>query len=324
MCKRIYAAILLVAVLLGIAACGTTKSARTERNFILSTTPGPKIPAVPAPALAVAEGSVSVRIGYGEYDLETLTVTPPGPGPFPLAVISHGVPFGGEKARRKIRLRRYLPLAEDFARRGYKAVVVARRGFAASSGSYQEGHGCKDSTGLAFALSARNGGIDYAAVIEAFATYPDVDGSKVVVAGQSGGGFAASALASNPPPGLIGIVSFAGGPGRNEERRPPDTRQLQRRRIRARLRQVRRRSDGSRVMAVFDDGQLFWPELVDLAFEAYAANGAPVRLERVGALWFTDNGHYLYRREGRRIWSPLIDAFLDAIGAPNRKPDTAG
>lgn len=324
MCKRIYAAILLVAVLLGIAACGTTKSARTERNFILSTTPGPKIPAVPAPALAVAEGSVSVRIGYGEYDLETLTVTPPGPGPFPLAVISHGVPFGGEKARRKIRLRRYLPLAEDFARRGYKAVVVARRGFAASSGSYQEGHGCKDSTGLAFALSARNGGIDYAAVIEAFATYPDVDGSKVVVAGQSGGGFAASALASNPPPGLIGIVSFAGGRGGMKK---------DGRRIHGNcneegfVRAFGRFGDGATVPALWlysTTDKLFWPELVDRAFEAYAANGAPVRLERVGALWFTDNGHYLYRREGRRIWSPLIDAFLDAIGAPNRKPDTAG
>lgn len=323
MCKRIYAATFLAAALLGVAACGPTKSVRTDRNFVLSATPGLESSTVPVSALVVARGSVSVQIGYGKYDLETLTVTPSGPGPFPLAVISHGVPFGGETARRKIRLRRYLPLAEDFARRGYKAVVFARRGFAASSGPYQEGRGCKDSTGLSFALSARNGGIDYAAVIEAFATYPDVDGSKVVVAGQSGGGFAASALASNPPPGLIGIVSFAGGRGGMKK---------DGRRIRGNcneegfVRAFGRFGDGATVPALWlysTTDKLFWPELVDRAFEAYAANGAPVRLERVGALWFTDNGHYLYRREGRRIWSPLIDAFLDAIGAPNRKPDTA-
>ncbi|MYE59590.1 MAG: hypothetical protein F4X35_08525, partial [Alphaproteobacteria bacterium] len=126
MCKRIYAAILLAAVLLGVAACGTAKSARTERNFTAARAPGSALPAAPGSTLTIAKESVSVRIGYGDYDLETLTVTPPGPGPFPLAVISHGVPFGGETARRKIRLRRYLPLAEDFARRGYKAVVFAR------------------------------------------------------------------------------------------------------------------------------------------------------------------------------------------------------
>ena len=324
MCRRIYAAVLFAAVLLGVAACGTTKSVRIERNFTASPAPESALPDDPATALTVAKGGVTVRIGYGEYNLETLTVTPPGPGPVPLAVISHGVPLGGETARRKIRLRRYLPLAKDFAHRGYKVVVFARRGFASSSGPYQEGWGCGDPSGLSWALSARNGGKDYAAVIAEFAKRPEVDGSRVVVAGQSGGGFAASALASNPPPGLIGIVSFAGGRGgmRKDGRR-----------IRGNcneegfVRAFGRFGDGATVPALWlysTTDKLFWPELVDRAFDAYAANGAPVRLERVGALRFTDNGHLLYRREGRGTWRPLIDAFLDAIGAPNRKPPSKG
>ena len=315
--KRLCAVVMVFAGLLGVAACMSTSSGsvRIERNFAVSGASSPTVSAIPVSDLAVAKGRVAVQIGYGQYDLETLTVTPPGPGPFPLAVISHGV--GNKTARKNLSLRRYLAIAEDFARRGYKSVVFARRGFASSSGSYQEGYSSKDATGLSFALAARNGGKDYAAVIETFAKRPEVDGSTVVVVGQSGGGFAASALASSPPPGLVGIVNFAGGRGgikrggrwirgnRNEE---------------GFVRAFGRFGEEATVPALWlysTTDRLFWPELVDRAFEAYAAGGAPVRLERVGHLGFTDNGHLLYLRDGRRIWRPRIDAFLDAIGAPN-------
>ena len=158
---------------------------------------------------------MTVKIGNRKYKLETLNITPPGAGPFPLAVVSHGTPTrGGKKALRKFRIRDVYAIAEDFARRGYKAVVFARRGYASSKGQFREGYGrCSDATKASYVRVARNGAKDYAAIIEALAREADVDGSTVIAAGHSGGGFVVSALASKPPVGLVGIINFAGGRG---------------------------------------------------------------------------------------------------------------
>ena len=101
---------------------------RKERNFTIAKEPGPTIPAVPESELRVASGMLTVTFsdtGW-DYEIETLTVTPPGSGPFPLVPLS---PTAIRRRSRRIRLRSYLAVAENFARRGYKAVIFARRGF---------------------------------------------------------------------------------------------------------------------------------------------------------------------------------------------------
>ncbi len=311
-----------MAVLPAMAGCAPAgpDTTRIERNFRALPAPEGMRAAFPYSALTVAAGRITVRIARREYDLETLTVTPPGPGPFPLVVISHGVPADrNAAARERKNLRLYLPLGQDFARRGYKAVVFARRGFASSSGSYQEGYQCSDRTGLSLALSARSGGRDFAAVIKAFAKHPNVNSATVVAVGQSGGGLAALALASSPPPGLVGIISFAGGRGGMKK---------DGRRIRGNCNEegfvnaFGQLGESATVPALWlysTTDRLFWPELVDRALNAYTITGAPVSLVRVGALRFAEDGHLLYRGREAAIWRPLIDRFLDAIGAPNRK-----
>ena len=314
---------LLAAPLAGLA-WGDVRAAevRIDRNFTPAAAAGPKAPAIPASALTVSKGSVTVRIDDRDFELETLTVSPPGAGPFPLAVVSHGVPTrGGRDARRNLRIRSMFPVAEDFARRGYKAVVFARRGYASSDGPRADGYGrCREAHRRSYVWAAAEGAKDFDAVIAALSGRPDIDGSKVIVAGQSGGGFAASALAMFAPSGLIGIVNFAGGRGGAKK--------------------GGNCSEDGYVGAFGEFGKdakvpalwlystadrLFWPELVDRAFEAYASNGAPVRLDRVGPLWFHRNGHALAALGGRELWRPRIDDFLNAIGAPNWKeaPDDA-
>lgn len=316
---------LLLAALLAIQVWGHAGPAdaagvRIDRNFPAAAAPGPKVPAIPASELKISRGSVTARIDDRDFELETLTVTPPGAGPFPLAVVSHGVPTrGGRDARRNMRIRSMLPVAEDFARRGYKAVVFARRGYASSDGPVAESYGrCYEAHRRSYVWAAVEGAKDFDAVIEALKGRPDIDGSKVIVAGQSGGGFAVSALAMFAPPGLIGIVNFAGGRGGGHKGGGANDRG--------------NCSEDGFVGAFGDFGKkakvpalwlysttdrLFWPELVDRAFEAYAGNGAPVRLDRVGPLWFTRNGHFLVALGGRELWRPRIDDFLNAIGAPN-------
>lgn len=314
-------ALLLVHLNFGVGTAGADEK-RVERNFAPAGAPGPKARAVPAAALSIARGKLAVRIGSSDYELETLTVTPPGDGPFPLAVVSHGTPTrAGKSARKNVRIRAMLAVAEDFARRGYKAVIFARRGYASSSGSFKESYGrCEDANKRSYIRVARAGAQDFAAVIEALSGRPDIDGSAVIAAGQSGGGFAASALAAEPPPGLIGIVNFAGGRGGQKKGGNCSKHGF--------VHAFGAFGEGARVPALWlysSADTLFWPELVDRAFDAYAGNGAPVRLERVGAVWFSRNGHNLFELGGRELWRPRIDAFLDAIGAPNWEtaPDDA-
>ena len=278
-----------IALALGVSGSGFTATAedRIDRNFEPLGASGPKIPAIPAAALKVTEGSVKVRIGFQKFTLETITVLPPGDGPFPLAVVSHGTPTrGGKAALRTLRIRQMLPIAEDFARRGYKAVVFARRGYASSTGQFQEGYGrCKNANEASYVRLARKGAKDYAAIIKALVSEPDVDGSTVIAAGHSGGGFVVSALASNPPPGLKAVINFAGGRGGTKEQGNCSEAGF-----------VGAFGDfgrGATVPALWlyaTSDRMFWPELIDRALAAYAQNGAPVRLDRVGPCGSVETG----------------------------------
>ena len=177
-----------------------------ERNLVLNKTPGKTSPAILYSNLEVNSGTLAVSIDGEKHELETLTVTPPGKGPFPLVVISHG----NSRNQRRVRLDRYQRIAEDFAERGYIAIVFARRGAASSTGYYVDNmRGCRHlDAGRTSARitppSSRHSQAEQ-----------DIDGSTIIAAGQSGGGFAVLALASQAPSGLVGVVNFSGGRGGN-------------------------------------------------------------------------------------------------------------
>ena len=305
-------AALSILVLSGCQVREAPEKLRVERNFMVKKTSGRLIPPIPLGNLSVSVGRLPVTIDDERHELETLTVTPPGKGPFPLAVISHG----NSRNQRRVKLIRYQTIAEDFAERGYKSVVFARRGAASSTGNYM------DHIGGCWHLGAgRISAKDYAAVIKALTNQPDIDSSMVIAAGQSGGGFGVLALASRPPAGLIGVINFSGGRGGNS------------------LNERYNCFEDGLVSAFAEFGKAaripslwlystadhyFWPELVKRGFAAYAKGGAPVRLEWFGPLLYTDDGHRLYRGEGQYLWSPRISDFLRDIGAPTWKTDSGG
>lgn len=282
-----------------------------DHNLVRAERPGRRVPAIPASDLSVEKGTLPVTIAGAPYSLETLTVTPPGTGPFPLAVISHGNPRDAAN-RRTTKLRTLLPIAEDFARWGYRAVVFARRGFAGSTGEFVEGNGsCPSVTAESFARAGRTAAVDFAAVIEAAAADPRVDRTKVVAAGHSGGGFAVSALASAPPKGLVAVVSFSGGRGS-----PSDHQNCNADALVEAFGAFGRTASVPALWLYSETDRFFWPELVNRSFAAYTATAAPARLAIVGPLWYAKDGHALYRLGGRELWRPALDAFLADIGAP--------
>jgi dienelactone hydrolase len=104
-----------------------------------------------------------------------------------------------------------LPEAIEFARRGWTAAIVMRRGYGDSGGGFAEDRGsCQDPSYLRAAAAAV---ADLKAAIGALAMRPDIDASRILSVGVSAGGFASVALTADPPPGLVAGVSFAGGRG---------------------------------------------------------------------------------------------------------------
>ena len=95
--------------------------------------------------LLVEETFLSVEIKGQAYRLEALVVREAGvAGRLPVALITHGQAREAEQ-RERLAARSYSRTAREFARRGYLAVAVVRRGFGRSEGKQPYTvRGCRD------------------------------------------------------------------------------------------------------------------------------------------------------------------------------------
>ena len=123
----------------------------------------------------------------GPRGLEALLVRPSKPGRYPLALIAHGSPRSIEE-HPKMTPWAMLPQAIEFARRGWAAVVVMRRGYGNSGGDGTESYGpCANPN---YVAGGTAGAADLKASIDFLANRPDIDRSRVISVGVSAGGFA--------------------------------------------------------------------------------------------------------------------------------------
>jgi dienelactone hydrolase len=153
---------------------------------------------------------VPVASGARVDAIDVTVYRPPGPGPHPLVVLSHGSPRSASDRRRAGRIR-FEPQSRAFVAMGYAVAVPTRRGYGDSEGEWAETYGsCAfpdyHHAGLE---SAR----DIVATAAAVQRLPGIDGGRIVLAGQSAGGWGSVAASTLPVPGLVGVVNFAGGRG---------------------------------------------------------------------------------------------------------------
>lgn len=145
------------------------------------------------------------------HGLDALEVRADMPGKHPLALLTHGT-SANVSERALVTPWGFLPQALWFARRGYVALVIVRRGYGRSGGEPDgRGGGCENRG--SFTEAAEAGVDDLRAAARYAATLPEVDGGTVISTGVSTGGLAQVALAANPMPGLKAAISFAGGRG---------------------------------------------------------------------------------------------------------------
>ena len=240
----------------------------------------------------------------GQQGLEALLVSPDGPGPHPLAIISHGSPRAPAE-RRAMTPAQLLPQATEFARRGWAAVIVMRRGYGRSGGEWAEAYGsCADAD---FLTPARAQTADLRAAIKYLGTLPEVDASKILAVGHSAGGFATVALTADPPPGLAAAVVFAGGRGS-----AADGVLCGKDALLGAFREFGNSSKTPMLWVYARNDRFFGPETARRFRGAFEEGGNKVRFVQTGP--FGADGHALFSAAGIPVWAPLVDDFLQSSG----------
>ena len=140
--------------------------------------------------------------------LKAIVARPAAAGRFPLVVISHGSPRRITEAKKRD-LDWADWIADDFARRGWAAATVLRRGYGASDGAVADSYGmCNEPQFRAAGLTSAQ---DIVQAVRYFQKQPYVDPTRVLMVGVSAGGFGSIAAASLAPTGVVAVVNFAGG-----------------------------------------------------------------------------------------------------------------
>lgn len=232
--------------------------------------------------------------------LEVTFYTPTGSGPFPLAVLNHGAT--NASARNRGERSRFSYLAYYFLSRGYAVAMPMQRGFAGSGGEIPH-LGCNiDDVGL---RDAR----DLSAVIDGLSQRPDIDGSRIVVGGQSFGGWNSLALATMPPAGVHGVVAFVPALRSSDCRQQED----------AMVNRVSRFGAQNKLPSIWFFGEndsvvptATWHRM----FEGYNNSGGKAELVAFGVV-NGDSHQLLSALATQRVWAPKVDAFLARIGMPS-------
>jgi dienelactone hydrolase len=253
---------------------------------------------------------VRIPAHSGRTTLAITILRPRGDGPFGAMILNHGVPLT-ERARSLESPELLLHTAAAFARRGYAVLMPLRRGFGATGGAFAEDPGaCSNAD---YRRSERAAAGDVLAAYRFARTLPYVDGSRVILAGQSAGGVAALYAAAQTPPGLVAVLAFAAGRGGDPAGHPGVPCAA------ARLAEVFGdigRSVRAPVLLYYAQNDLFFgPAASRSWFARLKAGGA--RAEYVLQPPFGANGHYVFTdAAGIGLWLPAVERFLSRHGIP--------
>ena len=258
-------------------------------------------------ARADSEETVRVPAADGTY-LVTTVKRPSGGTKRPLVVINHGSPADGQRAN--LARPRYSSLSAWFMARGYVVALPVRRGYGETGGEWAETYGRCESPD--YYTAGLQGASDIRATIDHMRAQPYVAADRTIVVGQSAGGWATVALSSLNPPGVPGMINFAGGrgghqnlPGGGIGNCLPD----------ALVRAAARYGATARVPMLWiyaRNDSFFEPGLARRMIEAYDGAGGRAVLKALGP--FATDGHTLAGSDsGQAIWSPLLAEFLAGL-----------
>jgi dienelactone hydrolase len=260
--------------------------------------------------LPLVDQDIRIPVSNGNYSIAAKILRPDGPGPYGAIVLNHGAAVSAEE-RRTESPELLLQTAARFARRGYVVVMPLRRGFGATGGEFAEDAGSCRNPDYRRGESAASE--DVMAAYEYTRTLPYVDGSRMILAGQSAGGVVSIYTAARAPQGLVAVLAFAAGRGGNPARNPG---------VPCAVEPLARVFDelgkSVKVPVLFhyaENDHFFNPQTSRLWYERFTAGGA--RAEYVLQPAFGKDGHYIFSDDsGARYWLPAVERFLARNGVP--------
>jgi len=263
--------------------------------------------ALALPAQAALDESViraPVAQGVEQAFIAVTVFKPAGAGPFPIVVLSHGSPRSAEDRRREGR-QRLARQSQRFVDMGFAVLVPTRRGYGESGGSWAEAYGtCNNPDYHGAGLETAR---DLRAAVDAVRGEKWADARRIVLAGQSAGGFGSVAAASRKFDGLVAVVNFAGGRGS----RGPDDVCAEDRLVDA----MARFGEGERVPELWIysvNDRFFGPDLARRMHAAFVRSGGTAEFVQAPAIGLDGHGYFASAPDD---WSPRVAAFLKRVGA---------
>ncbi len=250
---------------------------------------------------------IEVAEGDGErVQLDALVTRPSDGKPAPLVLLNHGSPRDADE-RAKMSPTGQGAQSLAFARRGYAAVAIMRRGFGLTGGAFAEAPG--PCNAREYVRASKSAARDVLGAIDALKREPWVDPTRIVLVGHSAGGMTVLASAAEAPPGVVATLSFAGGRGSDA----PDH-VCQPERLVASVRGFGATAKAPSLWVYAENDHFFAPPLVREMFDAYRAGGAPGELRFVPP--YADDGHAFFSRAPAEEWWALVAPFLAKLGLP--------
>ena len=298
----------LLAAVVGGALCSNTvaQEAAASTQTLAPRDIVPEIVSIPVPGAGSFGSEIAMR---------TEVYKPSGAGPFPVLVFSHG-----RAADRLERAQLEHPILKGhvgyWLQKGFAVVAPIRVGYGPTGGPDREySSGKFDSFGTCttkpdFRAVANATAQATLAALDWVRAQPWADKERLVLEGQSVGGFATTATVARQPPGVIAYINFAGGDGGYPERAPghscdPDQ-----------MKDVMTELGKTTTIPgiwLYARNDLFWgPDVPRQWFDAFVAGGDRAEFVDAGELPGHD-GHKLLNY-GRKMWSVPVDRFMKQLG----------
>ena len=257
-------------------------------------------------AVALTESVIRapVELGREKVEIDVTVLRPPGAGPFPLVVLSHGSPRSARERRLDGR-QRLSGQSEPFIAMGYAVLVPTRRGYGHSGGVWSEGYGpCSNPDYYRAGLETAR---DVRAAVDPVRGEAWADTRRVILAGQSAGGFGSVAASSQPFDGLVAVINFAGGRGSMDSDQVCAESRL--------VEAMAKYGGAARVPELWlysANDRFFGPSLARRMHDAFVRSGG--KAEFVEAPPTGLDGHAYFAR-AIDDWAPRVRQFLQRVGA---------
>ena len=238
----------------------------------------------------------------GGIKLQTRVRRPAGNGPHALAIVNHGSPPDAAQ-RPTMDIPRYPSATDWLLSKGYMVALPLRRGYGDTGGPWAENYGpCRNPD---FYRAGLTTGDDIGMVLEFFLSRSEMKRERILLIGQSAGGWGSVAIASRNPSGVFAILNFAGGRGGGQ----PQVGNCAPQRL---VEAAGRYGSTARIRSLWlysENDKFFGPQLSRGMFDAYVQGGAPAQYVPLPA--FGNDGHRVFAAAaGRALWQPPVEEFL--------------